>query len=114
LDLGCTATLITFVNPGNDTANVSCYFFDGNGSLLIPAVQSRTIGAGGWQTCFPATSDELGGVTRGWALLSSDVTILPTVQYEGERARTPGYQTEAYPVDCDDDTGYEFVCQFAQ
>ncbi len=110
---GCTATLITFMNPGNATANATCYYFDRNGALLLGAVQSRVLGRGGRAICNSPSVAATGGAREGWALLSSNQDVLPTVQFEGATAGVLGYQTEAYPVDCNDDTGYEFVCTFA-
>ena len=115
---GCPRSSFTFMNPGEATADVTCYFFDRNGRLLLDAIQSRTLGRGSVAVCSPPAPAAVGGTRGGWALLSSDQNILPTaVDFVGEstdRTISNSYQTEAHPIDCDDDTGYEFVCTFAK
>ena len=110
----CSGSLITFMNPGGATAVVTCYFFNHNGALLLDAIQLRTLSRGGLAQCYPPLTESVGGARDGWALLSSDQNILPTVEYQGLTRAVLGYQTEAHPIDCDDDTGYEFVCTFAK
>ena len=80
---------------------------------IVAATVSRTLGRGGQSFCFPPDESSVGGVRGGWALILSDENILPTAYFNGGQRDLKGYQIETYPIDCDDDTGYEFVCQFA-
>jgi hypothetical protein len=97
-----------FMNPGRQVANVGCMLFDNRGVLITDYSAARTVGPGGQDSCFGYGPPD---IVRTWLLLTSDVPILPTTVHRDRRATESFLQ--AYSVDCEQPSGYEFVCQFA-
>lgn len=105
-------TSISFLNPGNNTAEVGCTFFSDNGNLLFGQGSTQILGRGAKGHCWlnPGINESL----FGWVLITSDQPILPD-GYNGIRIGIHGERESAikfYPIDCADPTGVEFVCQF--
>jgi hypothetical protein len=110
---------LTIMNPGLGSASVSCLFFDSNGALQLDLVQSSILGPGAQGLCNSPVLDPDSTRRYGWALIVSDRAVLPTVRtfwdtYLGRQDEVYSAQIEAYPVDCDDPDGHEFVCQFSE
>jgi hypothetical protein len=112
-------TEMSVVNPGLELATVSCYYFSRDGVLFFDLLQSLTLGPGALGVCDSPSVENGSTVYYEWALIVSDQPVLPTVRtfwefFLSRRFSVQSAQIEAYPVDCDEPDGHEFVCQFAQ
>ncbi len=114
-------TIIGINNPGSKSIDVTALFFSEQGILQFDLTTARSIPAGGYREVHSPVLDYDSDVTYQWALITASAPILPTAWSEWVAypvrsdllKRAPGgSQTEMYPVDCDQPTGYEFVCQF--
>lgn len=103
-------TYISFLNPGSNTAEVSCTFFNNNGNLLFGQGGTQILGRGAKGFC--GLNSGINESLYGWVLITSDQPIFP----EGYDVTKINYDRESaikfYPIDCADPTGVEFVCQF--
>lgn len=110
---------VTIMNPGEESASVSCIFFDDNGVLQFDLGFSRSLPPGGQDFCYSPTLENGSTRTYAWLLIVSSQDVLPTARtfwktFWGRDNVVHSAQVEAYPVDCDEPGGHEFVCQFAQ
>lgn len=106
--------IVSILNAGMQTANVSCTVFNDNGNLLLDAGGgTRVLGRG--QKGFCGMSAPVNDSLSGWILIHSDQPVL----VDGEDTRRISddrmAQIELYPIDCAGDaTGLEFACQFVE
>lgn len=108
------AAVVRVVNPGSESASVSCVFFNARGNLLLDRGESFIVGRGGSHDCssFP---DEL-DVDNGWMLVASDQPVIPYGWYNRERNEKDLHREDMVfrPLDCDDSSGIDFACRFAK
>ncbi len=109
-------SLITIVNPGAASARVSCMYFDFSGRFLVlPGPGGFTLGPGATGVCGVPSTADTGASRQGMGIVASDQDVLVTAHSETDRERgSRNFQIEAYPIDCRNPAGYEFVCLFAR
>jgi len=116
-----SSTEMRIVNPGIQAAQVSCYFFAQNGTWQLDLTQTFAVSSGAQGLCFSPDLENGSTRTYAWALIVAEHPVLPTVRsYASTRIEIKnkgensinGAQVEAYPVDCSEPEGHEFVCQF--
>jgi hypothetical protein len=96
-------TIITFVNPSNETAEVRCRFIV-HGEVV--AQQERTVAPGIVSGC----SEDF---ATGWVLVDATGSILPNGKVIDLREGTARSRSTLvlHPVDCERPAGFEHVCQ---
>ena len=110
---------LAVVNPGTEAASVACYFFDHDGVFQLDLVQNLSLPPGGQRSCASPFLDNGSERYYAWALIVSSLDVLPTARtfwesFQGRKNAVHSAQIEAYPVDCDEPDGHEFVCAFAK
>lgn len=104
-------TEVSFLNPGNVTANVGCTFFSGGGSLFLDrGTTMLSVPPGNRAAC--RLNPDVDELINGWVLISSDRPILPDAYRYRSINRDRESQVELYPIDCREPDGLEFVCGF--
>lgn len=113
------STTIKIVNPSNETAQVTCLYFNRAGEHLPGRTFTGTIGRGSSArfSCRQGFTRNDGLGIPAWMLVSSNKAVLVSAHTDSNNysAAVGDYfkRTEAYPVDCRNPKGVEYICGIA-